>query len=123
MLMRSRKNYFMQPKTIQATRQTNNGFECATGSKWTQTPQILITGVMAVFMATMALQSRKCKLFHFNEDYDSQNPETLEPNIFVVAGTIIQVKSTMCICGALSLICLVVIMGLIEFARGIAGSW
>ena len=74
-------------------------------------------------MATMALQSCKCKLFHFNEDYDSQNPETLEPNIFIVV-PIIQVKSngTMCICGALSVVCLVVILGLIEFACVIGGS-
>ena len=78
-------------------------------------------GAMAVFMATMALQSCKCKLFHFNEDYDSQNPETLEPNIFVVAGTIIQVKSNgaMCIGSAISVVCLVVMIGLIEFAYGI----
>ena len=72
-------------------------------------------------MAAMALQSCKCKGFHFYEDHDSNNPAILAPNVFVVAGTnIIQVKSNgaRCIGGALSVVCLVITMGLIAFAYG-----
>jgi hypothetical protein len=75
---------------------------------------------MAVFMAAMALQSCKCKGFHFYEDHDSNNPAILAPNTFVVATNIIQVKSNgaMCIGGATSVVCLIILMVLIAFAYG-----
>ena len=71
-------------------------------------------------MAAMAFQSCKCKVFHCFEDHDSNNPATLAPNTFVVATNIIQVKSTgaMCIGGAISVVCLVILMIMIAFAYG-----
>ena len=102
--MISIKNYLLQPimvrvRTIQQP--NKNGSKCATGSTCATSLPMLLTGIMAAFLATMTFWAVDYKLCHIYNDCDtSHNHTTIGPYQVVVGGggTAMQAKSTGRIC-------------------------
>ena len=74
---------------------------------------LLITGIMAEFVVSVVLQPSKYNVCHFYDDCDTSGSHSITtPNGFLVDGG-------MCFSGAITVVCLVFLMGLIEFTHDI----
>ena len=111
---------------IQQTKK-NNGSTCTTGSTCNTRTVIQTTGIMAACMAAMTFYLSGSTVNHFYDAYDTSNNHTIRArNKLVVdgGGTTSQANynGAMCFTVAISAVCLVFMMVLIQSVYHI-GSW
>ena len=106
-----------------------NGSKCATGSTCATSLPMLLTGIMAACLATMAfwvLDYKSCHYF-YNDCDTSHNCAMFAPYQLVVGGggTAFQAKSTgiVCFTSAITTACLMILMGLIDLVFGIGSRY
>ena len=104
---------------IQQSNKSNNGSTCTTGSKCDIIPVILLTSIMAAFIAVIALYSSEYNVNHFYDAYDTSNYRTIRaPNELLVdsGGTTSQAifNGAMCLTVAIPAVCLVLMTGVIQ---------
>jgi len=86
------------------------------------------TGVVAAFMATMAIWALGYKVCHIYDDCDTSHNHTMfAPYQLVVGGggTAMQAKSTgrICLTSAITTACLMILMALIDLVFGIGSRY
>lgn len=113
-------------RTIQQP--NKNGSKCATGSTCATSLPMLLTGIMAAFLATVTFWAVDYKLCHIYNDCDTSHNHTMFAPYQVVVGgggTAMQAKSTgiICLTSAITTACLMILMGLIDLVFGIGSRY
>ena len=89
---------------------------------------MLLTGIMAAFLATVTFWAVDYKLCHIYNDCDTSHNHTMFAPYQVVVGgdgTAMQAKRTgiICLTSAITTACLMILMGLIDLVFGIGSGY
>jgi hypothetical protein len=108
-------------QVVQESNKSNNGFLCLMGSKCDTRSLVSFTGILAAFMATMTSHISKHNVNRFYDACDTSNNHTIRALDELGGGdggTTSHAKSNgfMGLCCAMSAVCLVYLMWLIDIA-------